>query len=147
MAAMKASRIKPPVLTRIGTLGLVLTLNFALVGCAYRLPASMLPSQQRLRIAAPSPEAYILRSRIREARDYRVPSDGRVTLDVPAYRAACSVYLFDILRIHRGTDPFTERTIDVVGGGKRIRQLSLKEISGLPLDSEGYHLLTIRAAR
>jgi len=107
----------------------------------------MLPSQQRLKVAAASPEAYILRLRIREPRDYRVPADGRVTLDVPAYRAGCSVYLFDKLRIQRGANPFTARTIDVVAGGKILRQLSLKEISALPVDPEGYHLLAVKATR
>lgn len=144
---MKISRIKSIPLIPAASFGFVLTLNFALAGCAYRLPAPMLPSQQNLKVEAASPEAYLLRLRIREPRDYRVPADGRVTLDVPAYRAGCSVYLFDKLRIQRGANPFTARTIDVVAGGKIIRQLSLKEISALPVDPEGYHLLAVRATR
>ena len=98
-------------------------------------------------VVGPSPENYVLRLRIREPRDYQVPADGRVTLDIPGYRAACSVYLFDKLRIQRGANPFTARTIDVVVGGKTIRQLSLKEISALPADSERYHLSTVRPAK
>jgi hypothetical protein len=144
---MKIGRIKSIPLIPAASFGFVLALNFALAGCAYRLPAAMLPSQQRLKVAAASPEAYVLRLRIREPSDYRVPPDGRVTLDVPAYRAGCSVYLFDKLRIQRGANPFTARTIDVVAGGKITRQLSLKEISALPVDPEGYHLLAVRATR
>ena len=106
----------------------------------------MLPSQQRLKVAVPSPEAYVLRLRIREPRDYRVPADGRVTLDIPAYRVGCSVYLFDKIRI-RGANPFTAKTVDVVASGKIIRQLSLKEIYALPADPEGYHLLAVKAPR
>lgn len=88
-----------------------------------------------------------MRLRIGEPRDYRVPADGRVTLDVPSYRAGCSVYLFDKLRIRGEDNPFTAKTIDVVAGGKTIRRLSLKEISALPVDPEGYHLLAVGATR
>jgi hypothetical protein len=146
-AAMKTRRIQSNRLIAAASFGFVLTLNFTLAGCAYRLPAPMLPSQQRLKVVGVSPEAYVLRLRIREPRDYRVPADGRVTLDVPSYRAGCSVYLFDKLRIQRGANPFTARTIDVVVGGRITRQLSLKEISALPADAQGYHLLTVRSAK
>jgi len=124
-----------------------MALNFAMACCAYRRTAPTLPSRQRLRVAVASPEAYDLRLRIGEPRDYRVPADGRVTLDVPSYRAGCSVYLFDKLRIRGEDNPFTAKTIDVVAGGKTIRRLSLKEISALPVDPEGYHLLAVGATR
>lgn len=120
-----------------------LILNLALSGCAYRLPVPTLPFEQHLKVVAIDPQAYMLRLRIRDPRDYRVPVDGRLTLDVPGYRAACKVYLFDKFRINRGGDPFTARTIDVIVGGKITRQLSLKEISELPVDAQGYHLLAV----
>jgi hypothetical protein len=144
---MNTSRIKSKRLIRAVSFGFVITLNFALAGCAYRLSPTVLPSQHRLKVVADSSESYVLRLRIRERRDYQVPADGRVTLDAPAYRAGCSVYLFDKIRIRRGANPFTARTIDIVVGGKITRQLSLKEISTLPADPEGYHLLALRAPR
>jgi hypothetical protein len=107
----------------------------------------MLPSQHRLRVVANSPEAYVVRLRINEPHNYQVPADGRVMLDAPGHRAGCSVYLFDKFRIQSGANPFTARTIDLLAGGKVTRQLSLKEISALPVDAEGYHLLTVRAAK
>lgn len=107
----------------------------------------MLPSQQRLKVVANLPDAYVLRLRIRDSRDYQVPGDGRVTLDVPGYRAGCSVYLFDKLRIQSGANPFTARTIDLVLAGKITQQLSLKDISALPLDAEAYHLLRVRVVK
>jgi hypothetical protein len=55
------------------------------------------------------------------------------------------VYLFDKLRIRRGTDPFTARTIYVIAAGKVAQQLSLKEIAAFPVDPEGYHLVRLRA--
>jgi hypothetical protein len=123
-----------------------LGLSFVSLGCAYRLPVAAMPSTQNLKLVASAPKGYVLRLRIREPHEYRVPEDGRVTLDIPGYRAACSVYLFDRIRIRRGANPFTEKTIDVVGGGKLTRRLSLKEIAALPRDAEGYHLLTLRTA-
>ena len=148
-AEMKTRRIEsnPNQLVAAASFGLVLILNFTLAGCACSLPAPRLASQQRLRVVSPSPENFVLRLRIREPRDYRVPTDGRVTLDIPAYRAGCSEYLFGKLRIQRGADPFTAKNIDVAISGKITRQLSLKEISALPTDAEGYHLLTVRPAK
>jgi hypothetical protein len=144
---MKRRRIQSNGLIAAASFGFVLTLNFILAGCAYRLSAPVLPSQQRLKVVGVSPEAYVLRLRISEPLDYRVPADGRVTLDVPSYRNGCGPYLFDKLRIHRAGNPFTARTLDVIVGGRITRQLSLKEISALPADAEGYHLLTVRSAK
>lgn len=79
-------------------------------------------------------------------REYPVPTDGRVALDVPGYRGACSVYLFNKIRIRRGANPFTEKTIDVVVAGKLARRLSLEDVAALPTDTEGYHLLPLAVA-
>jgi hypothetical protein len=68
-------------------------------------------------------------------------------LDVPAYRPACSVYLFNQIRVRRGANPFYEKTVGIVVGGKTVRSLSLKEITSLPVDGEGYHVLTVRASK
>lgn len=122
-------------------------LTFSYAGCAYRLPVPMPPSQQHLIVSAKSPELITLRLRIGEPHAYDVPSDGRVTLDVPSYRPGCSVYLFDKIKLRSGANPYAERTIDVVRGGKTIRQFSLKELATLPVDQAGYHLLALRPAR
>ncbi len=142
---METSRIQSDRLIPAASSAFLLTLQFVLAGCAYRLPVPTLPSQQHLRVVTSSPEAYALRLRINSSRDFHVPPNGRVTLDVPSYRAACSVYLFDKLRIRRGANPFTARTIDVIVAGKVTQQLSLEEIAALPADPEGYHLLSVRA--
>lgn len=121
---------------------LILALMAASGGCAYRRPAGMAPSRQGLRLVAKSPEAYVLRLRIGEPHDYRVPVDGRVTLDVPGYGVPCDVYLLNKIRIRRGANPFSAKTLEIIVAGKVTRQLSLKEIATLPTDAEGYHLLT-----
>jgi hypothetical protein len=118
-----------------------------LVGCAYALPPVTLPTQVRLKIVAKSPDVYDARLRITEPHEYRVPADGRVTLDVPTYRAGCSVYLFGKLRMPNHSDPYTAKTLDLLAGGKIVQQLSLKNISTLPVDADGYHILVAPATK
>jgi len=103
----------------------------------------MPPSQHRLKLVAKSPELFAVRLQIGDTREYQVPADGRVTLDVPAYRSECSVFLFDRIRVRGGESPFTAKAVAIVKGGKVTRQLSLKDIFGLSEDREGYHLLTL----
>jgi hypothetical protein len=124
-------------------LGLELMLACTLAGCGLALPPVTLPAQVRLKIVARSPETYGVRLRIGEPHDYRVPADGRVTLDVPAYRAGCSVFLLGLARLPNRSDPYTAKTVDLLTGGKPARQLSLKMVSALPVDTDGYHLLTL----
>ncbi len=131
----------------VSAIAFVLALNFTLVGCVYRRLAPAPPSQQRLKIVADSPELYVVRSRILRPRDYQVPADGHVTLDVPSYWSGCSVYLFDRIRIRSGVKQFTKRDIDVVLAGKTVRQFSLKQIHSLPVDGDGFHVLAVRAGQ
>lgn len=123
--------------------GLAVVLSGSLTGCAYRLPAPILPTVYKIRVVAHSPDRYMLRLRVGDTHEYDVPADGRLNIAIPAYRAGCSVYLFDKLRIITGANPFTEKRVSVAEGRKIIRQLSLKEIAGFPLDAEQYHLVTV----
>src|SRR5690242_16648833 len=91
--------------TLLGSLAVVLSVGVA--GCAYRLPAPMLPSVYRVRVVADSPDRYTVRLRVVDRHEYEVPPDGRLNIAVPAYRAGCSVYLFDKIRISSGANPFT----------------------------------------
>jgi hypothetical protein len=124
---------------------MIAAISIASAACAYRLPPAVPPSQYRIKLVANAPDRYNLRLRVHEPRDYAVPADGRVTLAVPAYRAGCSVYLFDKLRVRSGLNPFTKKTVDVLMGGKMVRQLSLKEIAALPTDADRNHVLGISA--
>ena len=114
-----------------------------LTGCAYRMPPRAPPSVERLRIVSPSPEDYSLRLSINQ-REYAVPSDGRVTLQVPAMGGPCGVYLFNKIKVSGGDNLLTAKTLVVAEKGKRVRRLSLNEIAALPVDGEGFHLLAIR---
>ena len=122
-------------------LGLLLLLASSLVGCAYALPPVTLPTQFRLKIVTKSPDVYDARLRITEPHEYHVPADGRGKLDIPAYRAGCSVYLFGKLKMPNHSDPYTAKTLDLLAGGKTVQQLSLKNLSTLPVDADGYHVL------
>ena len=125
-------------------LGLILILTSS--GCALALHPVTPPAQVRVKIVVESPQSYGVRLRVSEAHDYRVPADGRVTVDVPAYRPACSTYLFGI-KLRNGWDPYTAKTLDLFKGSQTARRLSLKQVYALPLDAEGYHLLKPPAAR
>lgn len=121
----------------------VCALAALLAGCAYRLQLIAPPEQQRLKIVNTSPDRYAIWFRIRDPRQYAVAKDGRVTLEVPAYRRGCDVYLFDRIPLRRGADPFAAKTVEIVSGGQTVRKISLKEIAALPKDEEGYHLLAL----
>lgn len=126
--------------------GLGLPLILTSAGCALALHPVTQPAQVRLKIVAGSPQIYDVHLRVNEAHDYRVPVDGRVTLDVPAYRPACSTYLLGI-KLRNGWDPYTAKTLDLVEGSKTARRLSLKQVYALPLDADGYHLLKPPSAK
>ena len=79
--------------------------SVGLPGCAYRMPAAAAPSLPRLRLAAQSPRQYVVRLETGGIKDYPVPADGRVTLEVPGARPRCQVYLFNWIRVGGGADP------------------------------------------
>jgi hypothetical protein len=54
---------------------------------------------------------------------------------------ACSVYLFDRIRISSGVQPLTTKSIQLLGNSNVATRLSLAEITTLPLDASGYHIL------
>jgi len=123
----------------------LIALGYAVLsGCSYRLPVSNLPSQQRLMIVARSPERYVVRVKAHQNAEFPVASDGRVTINVPRLPRACSVYLFDWVRISGGVKPFTTKSVQLLDSGNIAAKLSLTEILKLPLDASGYHILEIK---
>jgi len=118
-------------------------IGMLLTSCAYRLPASNFPSEQRLRLIAQSPQQYVIRVDAYQVSEHVVACDGRVTVPVPRLPRACGVYLFDHIKISGGTVPSKTRAIQVVAAGKVKRKLSLDEVSQLPLDPEGFRLVKV----
>src|SRR6476620_11844455 len=107
----KRSRLK---LVILGTAVLsYLIVSLISTGCAYALQPVILPSQYRLKVAANTPTRYSVRLRVPTPHEYPVPADGRVTLDIPAYRPGCKVYIFGGIKIGGASDPFTARAVDL----------------------------------
>lgn len=113
----------------------------AISGCSYRLQVPNLPQEEHVRVIGASPERYVIRVSIRDVRDYAVAPDGRVTIDVPAYRPGCSIYLFDKIKVHKAAGLFPGKSVEVLAHGRVVKRLSQGQIAGLPTDSHGYHLL------
>lgn len=130
--------------SRLKLSGLI-ALGFAVLsGCAYRLPVSNVPSQQRLFIIAKSPERYVVRVQASDVGEFPVASDGRVTVDVPRLPRSCDVYLFSRIRISRGVKPVTAKSFHLIDSGNIEAKLSLAEIAKLPSDNSGYHILKLK---
>jgi hypothetical protein len=124
---------------------LIAVLVPGMVGCAYRLPAHVAVMPQQLRLVAATPQAYALHIEGTRPRDYKIPPDGRITFQSPSgLPRACSVYLFDFIRIHRGLYPDEIKAVDVIAGNATVRKLSMRELFALPSDADGYHLLKMR---
>jgi len=116
-----------------------LTLVLLLTGCVYRLQAYNRPGPEKLHIVTTRPGEY--RVRIENHGETPVPPDGRVVLEIPTLPRGCSPYLFGFIKLGDGR-PERLRAIQVVRDGKVIRKLSLVDIHDLPLDGDGYRLLT-----
>ena len=67
------------------------------------------PSRYRLKVIAGTPERFSIHLDIRDSREYQVPADGRVTLEVPGSRSRCSVYLFDRIKLRSGANSPTAK--------------------------------------
>jgi hypothetical protein len=120
------------------------TISLALSGCAYRRYVPSPRFQSTVTLIAKSPAHYAVRV---EGRDYPVAADGRVTFEYPAARRGCGVYLFNLVPINRVSDPLEAKTISVTNGLKVLKSFSVEDISKWPLDSSGYHVLSLKAAR
>src|SRR5258708_30441515 len=121
-------------------MGATARLSCLLMGCAYTLHPSTPGFQQRLRLVARAPENYSLHAWDKE---YVIGSDGEVRIEVPVTRQPCRVSIFAV-PFGRSADPLKQRSISLIIGGREIRRLSIHEISKLPLDISGDHVLSIR---
>jgi hypothetical protein len=120
-----------------------------LTGCAYRLMAPVLPSQQRLHIVASSPERYSVRvqdSFRARVSEYHVPADGRVRFDIPIMPRGCDVLVFGI-PISRAADPAKARLISIVAGQTTVEMLSMRDLDKLPVDAAGDQQLELAAKK
>ncbi len=126
----------------LSRLCLIVTTAFStltLAGCVYRLHVPFQPAQQRLKLLVRSPEQYSVRVWDKE---FPVGADGNVLIEFPSIHG-CSVYLFDRIPISQPADPIKSKSIKVTTAGRTVKHLSGIELSKLPVDRFGAHLLEI----
>ena len=75
--------------------------------------------------------------------EYDVPHDGRIKVEIPAYRPSCGVYLFDAIKIRGNGDPLKSWMVSVRRNGKTVRKQSLRATQKSPMDGPGYHIVRI----
>lgn len=112
-------------------------------GCAYRLYVATPPSHGLLRIVADSPEQYSVQVNTETVKQYDVPHDGRIAIDIPSYRPPCGVYLFNAIKVGGDGDPLKTWTVSITRKGKTVRKQSLRVTQNSPTDETGYHLFKI----
>src|SRR5262249_19525687 len=125
----------------IGAMGIWLLL---LTSCAYRLPTFTPPSEDLVRIITTMPEQFTLRVNTEHVHDYSVPHDGRVKVVIPAYRRACGVYLFDVVKVGGYGDPLKTWRVSIIRNGKTMCSLSLRAVRELATDDAGYRLISVK---
>lgn len=116
---------------------------FTLGSCAYRLPAGAPPSHGLVRIVADSPEQYSVQVNTGTVKQYDVPHDGRIAIDIPSYRLPCEVYLFNAIKVGGDGDPLKTWTVSITRNGKTVHKQSLRATQKSPTDETGYHLVKI----
>lgn len=112
-------------------------------GCAYRLYAPTPPSYGLIRIDTDSPGQYSVQVNTRTVKQYNVPHEGRIAIDIPSYRPTCGVYLFDAIKLWGGSDPLKTWTVSISRNGKTVRKQSLRATQKSPADDAGYHIVRI----
>jgi hypothetical protein len=114
-----------------------------LAGCAYRLPTIAPPSQQLVRIVAMVPEQYTVQVNTGTVKEYDVPHDGRIKVEIPSYRPNCGVYLFNAIKVRGDGDPLKSWIVSFTRNGKIVRKQSLRVTQKSPTDGAGYHMVRI----
>jgi hypothetical protein len=110
-----------------------------LTGCAKALLVSNPPSLQKLRISSPHPEEY--KVVVTGGDNYSVPPNGRVQVQIPRLPSGDATYVLGVKVASASS--YDVPALQVNADGRAIRKLSLNDLSKLPVDEEGFHVLTI----
>jgi hypothetical protein len=124
---------------------LVALLSLLSFGCALALHPVMPASEERVRLVAPSPGQYSIRTSFDfdQRKDYPVPADGRLILFLPSYRPPCGMYIFKF-RVGGGRSGRRSGMVTVLRGNEAIRTLSWEKFGKLNVDPDGFRVLTLR---
>lgn len=100
---------------------------------------------QKIHLVTTVPGDYAIRITAREELpDLPLPSDGRITFEVPIGSRYCTPYLFNVLKVGWSTPVEKRRVIAVVRGQKVLRRLSARDISKLETDPDGFQILKLK---
>ena len=115
-----------------------------LTGCAYALTPPVVQPPFQLRLVSPHPAIYTIRVAGIAPKAYAIPSDGRVSLDVPVLFHGCYVSLLGVIPIRGPIDESGKKMVEVQRANGTSRKLSFRQLFELPRDGQGYHLLNAR---
>jgi hypothetical protein len=131
----------PPIVRPDGrTAYAVLACLLLLTGCVNIDGPSNLPSIEKIRVLTSAPNKHSIQ--IHESA-FPLDENGRANVAVPQFGMHCQLYLFGVLKVN-DYSPYKTREIEVLTGDKVIKRLSLDQLSKLPTDDAGYHLVPIK---
>jgi hypothetical protein len=128
---------------RVALTALLASSTFALGGCVYALRGAPSSSQEQIRVIAISPENYFLDVFTGEDHNYPVPPDGKVVVNIPAFRG-CDVYFLGVLKVRSAPSVPATWVVSVRANGKTLQNISVRSLQKLSTDAEGYRLLKVR---
>jgi len=91
-------------------------------------------------VVAPDASKYVIR--VAGTTSYSVPPDGRIILHIPRLPSGDATYLAGVKVA--SVSSYDVPAVHLLTSGRTLRKLSLNDISKLPADNEGYHLLEVR---
>jgi len=128
------------VMRRISSAGVLLGLCATVAGCVTADGPYNKPSQEKLRLETPTPEAYTVQ--VANRSEVPVGVDGRVVVEVPRLERGHTTYLFGVVRIGESS-PEDSDAIHLMKNGRAVYKLSLNDLKDLPTDGEGYRLVKV----
>ena len=99
------------------------------VGCVHAVQPFNAPSQQKMQVQSSSPQEYLIT--VAGHRDYAIPADGRVILDIPRLERGCTTYLFDKIKI-TDSSPYDVPAVVLKRAGKTVQRFPLNELAKAP---------------
>ena len=127
---------------RLGKILAVCALAAGATGCATARKETY-ATDVRLRLSVSSPERYRVRVATHSTtNEFAVTGSGRATVHVPAMGPGCSSHLFGVIQVY-DKSPAAWRVVHILQDDKIVRRLSLKQVSRLPVDDDGYHTVRV----
>ena len=99
------------------------------------------PSDQKLYLQSAMPQQYKIHVASREAQEYPVGKDGRVTFHVPSLGLGTRIVRGSV--VVSDNSPSTWTVIQIVKGTEVVQKLSLRNMEKLPLDGDGFRVLKL----